>query len=127
MIQKLITFTCPRCGSDQLVKNGHNTDDFESLSGTLEFGRPGTHLWGHPPNNRAMAEELHSGIVPPLRQTLWKARADDVLEVDEAWSFVGKKGQQRWLWTVMCRRPRQIIAYVIGDHSDATCKRSMTA
>ncbi len=23
----------------------------------------------------------------------------------------------------MCRRPRQIIAYVIGEHSDATCKR----
>ncbi len=24
MIQKIMTFVCPRCGSDNLVKNGHN-------------------------------------------------------------------------------------------------------
>ena len=24
MIQKIITFICPHCGSDKLVKNGHN-------------------------------------------------------------------------------------------------------
>lgn len=44
-----------------------------------------------------------------------------MLELDEVWSFVLKKTQKRWLWTAMCRRTRQIVAYVIGDRSEATC------
>jgi IS1 transposase len=44
-----------------------------------------------------------------------------VLELDEIWSFVQKKEQKRWVWTAMCRRTRQIVAFVIGDRSKATC------
>ena len=51
------------------------------------------------------------------------ARADDILEFDEVWSFVLKKANQRWLWTVICRRTRQIVAFVIGDRSDETCAK----
>ena len=29
---------------------------------------------------------------------------------------------KRWLWTVMCRRTRQIVAFVNGDHSEKTCR-----
>ena len=58
-----------------------------------------------------------------MRDTLATARADDQLEFDEVWSFVLKKAQQRWLWTVICRRTRQIVAFVIGDRSDATCEK----
>jgi insertion element IS1 protein InsB len=43
--------------------------------------------------------------------------------LDEIWSFVHKKDHQRWLWTAMCRRTRQIGAFVIGDRSKATCLR----
>ena len=39
------------------------------------------------------------------------------------WSFVLKKANQRWLWTVLCRRTHQIVAFVIGDRSDETCRR----
>jgi insertion element IS1 protein InsB len=49
------------------------------------------------------------------------AEPEDMLELDEVWSFVLKKSEKRWLWTAMCRRTRQIIAYVIGDRSEATC------
>jgi len=49
------------------------------------------------------------------------AEDGDVLELDEVWSFVLKKTEKRWLWTAMCRRTRQIIAYVIGDRSETTC------
>ena len=48
---------------------------------------------------------------------------DDVLEFDEAWSFVLKKANKRWLWTVMCRRTRQIVAFTIGDRSEKACRR----
>jgi insertion element IS1 protein InsB len=34
---------------------------------------------------------------------------------------VFKKAHTRWLWTAMCRRTRQIVAFVIGDRSKATC------
>jgi IS1 family transposase len=61
--------------------------------------------------------------LPHLNDTLQPAQPDDVLELDEAWSFVSKKAQKRWLWTALCRRTRQIVAFVIGDHSERTCRR----
>ena len=61
--------------------------------------------------------------LPALRATLAPAQADDVLELDEMWSFVGAKAHKRWLWTALCRRTRQVVAFVIGDHSQETCKR----
>lgn len=61
--------------------------------------------------------------LPPLKETLLPARPDDILEYDEAWSFVLTKVNKRWLWTVLCRRTRQILAFVIGDRSETTCRR----
>ena len=71
--------------------------------------------------SRWMVEHVKS--LPKLKDTLLPAESDDVLEYDEAWSFVLKKINKRWLWTVMCRRTRQIIAFVIGDRSETTCRR----
>ena len=39
------------------------------------------------------------------------------LEADERRSFVGEKENKRWLWLVLERRTRQIIALHIGDRS----------
>ncbi|HEV2123010.1 MAG TPA: IS1 family transposase [Chloroflexota bacterium] len=60
--------------------------------------------------------------MPPLEHTLAPATADEVLELDELWSFVRYKKHQRWVWLALCRRTRQVVAYVIGDHSEATCR-----
>ena len=38
------------------------------------------------------------------------------------WSFVGFRKNKRWVWLALCRRTRQIVAYVIGDRSEATCR-----
>jgi IS1 family transposase len=51
------------------------------------------------------------------------AQADDVLELDEVWSFVLVRAAKYWLWTAMCRRTRQIVAFVIGDRSALTCQK----
>ena len=59
---------------------------------------------------------------PSIEETLLPAQADDVLELDEVWSFVLKKKNKRWLWTAICRRTKQIVAY-IGDRSEATCRK----
>lgn len=39
------------------------------------------------------------------------------LEADEIWSFVGSKENKRWIWLIIERRTRQIIAVHIGDRS----------
>ncbi len=59
---------------------------------------------------------------PKIEETLLPAQAEDILEVDEMWSFVFEQWRKRWIWTVMCRRTRQIIAYAIGDRSQKTCR-----
>ena len=61
--------------------------------------------------------------LPTLSETLLPAEPDDILEWDEAWSFVGYKKNKQWLWTVLCRRTRQIIGFEIGDRSQQTCQR----
>ena len=45
------------------------------------------------------------------------------LELDELWSFVLKKEQKRWVWIALCRQTRQVVAFVIGDRSTATCQK----
>jgi len=60
---------------------------------------------------------------PRIAETLLPAQPDDILELDEVWSFVLKKKNKRWLWTAICRRTRQIVSYVIGDRSEATCRQ----
>lgn len=48
---------------------------------------------------------------------------DRVLELDELWSFVLKKRRKRWGWVALCRQTRQIVAFVIGPRSAATCRK----
>jgi len=38
-------------------------------------------------------------------------------EVDELWSFVGKKANRQWVWIAMDADTRQIIAFHVGDRS----------
>lgn len=51
------------------------------------------------------------------------AGAPPTLELDELWSFVLKKARKRWIWLALCRQTRQVVAYVIGDRSEATCQK----
>ena len=60
--------------------------------------------------------------LPDLKDTLLPAQPGDVLELDELWSFVLKKSGKRWLWTAICRRTHQIVAFVIGDRGEKTCR-----
>jgi insertion element IS1 protein InsB len=39
-------------------------------------------------------------------------------ELDEMWSFVGKKENQRWLWHAIDHQSGQVLAYVLGTHKD---------
>lgn len=61
--------------------------------------------------------------LPTLRESLKPKERGDVLELNEAWSFVFERCNKRWSWTALCRRTRQIVSFVIGDRDEATCKR----
>jgi insertion element IS1 protein InsB len=150
MIRQLVTYRCPHCHSEHIVKNGHNPKGKQqyrckqcSKSGALNPEVRYTEAqkeqllaaYHERPSLRGI--ERVFGVVretvgtwlkiaqqlPPLPATLLLATANDVLELDEVWSFVLKKTNQRWLWTALCRRTRQIVAFVIGDRSDETCHR----
>lgn len=44
-------------------------------------------------------------------------------EIDEMWSFVGKKKNQRWLWHAIDHQTRKILAYVFGRRKDEVFKK----
>lgn len=56
-----------------------------------------------------------------LVDTLEAAKLDDILELDELWSFVFSKDNKQWLWLALCRRTRQIVSYFIGKRNKASC------
>jgi insertion element IS1 protein InsB len=39
-------------------------------------------------------------------------------ELDEMWSFVGNKGNQRWLWLAIHHETRVVLAYAFGTRTD---------
>ncbi len=45
-------------------------------------------------------------------------RLADEAEVDEMWSFVGRKKEQRWLWHAIDHRSGKVLAYVFGRRQD---------
>jgi IS1 family transposase len=76
--------------------------------------------------DKKKADEL-----PPLSETLVKPDEKDpeatIMELDELWSFVFKKSNQAWIWIVLCRKTRQVVAYAVGDRSKETCKKLWNA
>ena len=79
---------------------------------------------------RSQAGSKKHTNLPRLSDTLLPAETNETLELDELWSFVGFKKNKRWICPslrvdarlAMCRRTRQIVAYAIGDRSEATCR-----
>ena len=149
MIQTIVTHECPDCGSLDLVKNGHDYKGSQKYHcntcnryGTLHAQR-GYDQRTRTQVKRALLERVSlRGIervfgvsrwtvadwlarwgqdLPSLTDTLSAAHWDDVLELDEVWSFVFRKANKRWIWVALCRRTRQIVAYFIGDRSETSC------
>jgi IS1 family transposase/DNA-directed RNA polymerase subunit RPC12/RpoP len=155
MIQETVTYSCRTCGSINIIRNGTNKCGnaqyhckdcgayrvLKPKQGyTAEQRRQVIHAYRERMSLRGVERvfgvcrqtvmtwlEQRVAALPYLVDSLLPAQADDVLEVDEAWSFVGKKAHKRWLWTVLCRRTRQIVAFVIGDRSEKTCQRLWNA
>jgi hypothetical protein len=81
---------------------------------------------------RPLQTNRHCGLkkretLPELSETLVEPdpaeSATSILELDELWSLVFKRANKRWIWIALSRATRQVVAYVVGDTSCATCQR----
>ena len=59
-------------------------------------------------------------VADSVAEGLRPAEENDVLELDECWTdecwtYVRKRSNKRWLWVALCRRTRQVVAFVIGE------------
>ena len=78
-------------------------------------------FWREPPDFGSLAQKK-SEASPSVKDTLLPAKPEDLLELDEVWSFVLKKVNKYWLWIALCRQTCQIIVFVLGDRSEKTCR-----
>jgi insertion element IS1 protein InsB len=62
--------------------------------------------------NQPLLNALHPDEVDVVIQRVEEA------EVDEMWSYVGKKREPRWLWHAIDHRSGQVLAYVFGRRKD---------
>ena len=124
MIQETVTHVCRVCGSTNIVKNGTNrcgnaqyhckdggtyrvltpkqvyseTEQQTVLRACLERCslRGVARIFAVPRQTIAGWLKAHVENLPDVKETLLPAIPDDVLELDEIWSFVSKKDQARW-------------------------------
>jgi insertion element IS1 protein InsB len=57
------------------------------------------------------------GVSPDVIEVSFQ-RVVDESEVDEMWSYVGSKENQRWLWHAIDHKTGVILAYVFGSRKD---------
>jgi insertion element IS1 protein InsB len=58
----------------------------------------------------------------PDEQAVMVVRVE-AAEMDEMWSFVQSKKQQRWLWHAIDHQTGKVLAYVLATHEDAALKQ----
>jgi IS1 family transposase len=150
MIQVIVAQYGPNCGRDNLVRNGTDYKGDQKFrchdcgaDGPLDATRRDTperkeeilrayqerssmrglrRTFGVARKTLARWLKPKAKTLPEGADTLAPARADDVLELDELWSCVSSKENQRWVWIALCRRTRQVVAFFVGDRREARCR-----
>ena len=151
MIEETTKYSCRSCGSEAIIRNGHNKCGSpqykckacgacrvltpkvkytpEQKTTILKAYRERISLRGLQRVfgvwRSTVLRWLKAWVesLPTLPETLLPMQVTDVLELDELVSFVAEKFFKRWLWLAMCRRTRQIVAYAIGDRSESTAQK----
>jgi len=137
---------CPRCQSEEIVKNGHIHNGKQKYM-CKECGRQ----FVEDPQNKPVSDEQKALIdklllekiplagiarvvgvserwlqnyvnekykaVPQKVDIADKKKGRLTIECDEIWSFVGNKKNKYWIWLAIDRDTREIVAVYIGDRS----------
>ena len=64
-----------------------------------------------------------SPALPHLRPKKTQRKRWETLELDEMWTFVGRKRRKVWLWLAVERASRRVVAWVLGRRDAATARR----
>ena len=149
MIIEIRKRRCPNCESEDIIKNGtddkgdqkyhcHHCGGYGTLDAKNRYSRSEkeqvlkayqervsmrgiTRIFGVAPKTLLRWIQTALKHLPNIVDILSPAEPDDVLELDELWSFVFKKSNKQWVWIALCRRTRQVVAYYIGDRSERSC------
>ena len=149
MIRK--TYVCPRCSSSNLRKNGMDAKGRQKYHckdcaryGQLEKAprypeerkteilrayrersslRGLERIFGVARQTVALWLKEEFANLPSNESTPVEAEPNDELELDEMWSFVQCLDNKRWIWIALCKRTRQVVAWVVGDRSEEACRR----
>ncbi len=120
-LQRLWGTQSARSGAARLLRGGERENT---------QGLPRTRIkTGNQPHFRYQSQyidplaEKKGREVSLVADGLRPAEENDVLELDECWTYVRKRSNKRWLWVALCRRTRQVVAFVIGNRSARTCAR----
>jgi insertion element IS1 protein InsB len=143
--------TCPKCGSQHTVKNGriHNKKpkyqcqdcgrqfvnnpakkviDQETLNLVERLLLEKIPLAGIARAAQVSKKWLQDYVNKKYAQTPRQVNVSDKpkgkleIECDEAWSFVGNKGNKQWIWLALDKKTKEIVGVFIGDRSEAGAK-----
>ena len=119
--------------SERLHRGAQGGDLAALLPGTIKSQGAQAHLrWvaHHAPKlaqKKVERLDLEDTLVLPdaAEAPRHQQQQQQILELDELWSFVYRKSEKvLWVWLLaLCRETRQIVAFVEGDRSRASCER----
>lgn len=144
--------TCPNCGSQHTVKNGkiHNQKPkYQCQNCKRQFIENPTNKVISKDTieliDRLLLEKIPlAGIaraalvsetwlqkyvnnkyaqIPQQVNVSAKPRGKLTIECDEAWSFVGHKGNKQWIWLALDKKTREIVGVYIGNRSEDGARR----
>jgi insertion element IS1 protein InsB len=148
LIVKFIPVSCPKCRSLAIIKNGrtpkakqrfrckdclrHFILDYDYSGWRPELRSLIVPMTVNGSGIRDISRVLMMSINTVLKtirqhaaslgQVRLLCRITD-LQVDEMWSFVGKKENQRWLWYGFDATRKTICGYVLGRRTDESCQQ----
>ncbi|MDJ0724909.1 MAG: IS1 family transposase [Prochloraceae cyanobacterium] len=138
---------CPKCESDKISKNGKIHNEKQNYK-CQNCGRPfiknptKKYITQETKNliDRLLLEKISlAGIarvtnvsetwlqdyvnhkyseLPQEIKISQKAKGKLTIQCDEAWSFVGKKGNKQWIWLALDVKTREIVGCYVGDRGE---------
>jgi IS1 family transposase/transposase-like protein len=140
--------TCPRCGSLAIKKNGRSKQGKQRFRCNYcfrQFLTDYSYQGCRPEIRRLIVPMTINGsgirditrvlgvsintVLKTIRQAAEQVNEPGVparitdLQVDEMWSFVGKKADQHWLWYGFEAARKQVVCWQTGRRTDATCQQ----
>ena len=152
MVEKIMKINCYHCNSENIVKHGFDSINGKQLYKCNNCGKysrdnpqhkkysdnfkelvvgcymEGMSLRGIERKFKVCRQTVSGWLKnkakeKDLKDTLVEPDENEVIEVDEMWSFVFSTIFKVWIWVAIARYNRQVIAFVIGDRSKNSCRK----